>query len=267
MTPQRIDGWYDRFRYYRRPPSREEIASWLERFASENGDRDLAARLLDAVRIVSEEEIQIGYREALEAIPGWDRNREHREGNWVICGLGHAGESGAEMLRKFREANRLGAERFDYLFDNVTNLVERKLTEQDTVILVDDFAGTGDQVCSYWPTHAELIGGAKAYLVLTASTEAAITRFVDLISLEEILVSHVLEEVDNLFSGQSEVFSAEEKARLLEYCRLADKNNPKGYGDCGLAVILSHKTPNNSLPLLHANKASWSGLFPRYLNV
>lgn len=267
MTPERIEGWYDRFRYYRRPPTREEITGWLARFSADNGDRDLAAKLLDEVRIVSEEEIQIGYREALEAIPGWSPRKDNRTGNWVICGLGHAGESGAEMLRKFREANRLGAARFDYLFDSVTNLAGRKLTEQDTVVLVDDFAGTGDQVCSYWPTHAELIGGAKAYLVLTASTRVAIDRFVGLISLEEILVDHVLEAQHDIFSNLNTTFSQPEKARLLEYCTKADRKNPKGFGDCGLSFVLSHKTPNNTVPILHANKSSWVGLFPRYLNV
>ena len=55
-----------------------------------------------------------------------------------------------------------------------------------------------------------------------------------------------------------------EKDALLEYCKRADRKYPRGYGDCGFVLVLAHKTPNNSIPVLHANNVRWKGLFPRY---
>lgn len=265
MNPERVQGWYDRFRYYRRPPSVANIESWITRF--EEHDRELAGKVLDHVLLISEDDIQRGYREALEAIPGWHRTRARRRGDWVICGFGSAGESGGEMLRKFREANRLAGKPQDYLFDTVANLAGRRLTEADTVILVDDFSGTGEQIVSFWPTHAELIGGARAFLILTAATQDAISRLRLLPGLAEILIDYVLGVADNVFSVANTKFTEAEKERLLHYCEIADRVRPQGYGGCGLTLVLSHKTPNNSLPILHANKRAWRGLFPRYLNV
>lgn len=264
MTPERFQNWYDRFRYYRRPPSVAAIKNWIDAF--QECDQAVAAKLLDNVLLISEDDIQRGYREALEVIPGWHRQRARRNGEWLICGLGGAGESGGEMLRKFREANRLAGSKQDYLFETLSNLPAHQLTEADTVLLVDDFSGTGQQISDYWPTHAELIGGARAYLILTAATRDAISLMMKLPSLSEVLVDYVLEPQDNLLAEQSSVFTDYEKERLLEYCIIADKARPKGYGDCGLGVILSHKTPNNSLPVLHVNRPAWRGLFPRYLN-
>lgn len=259
-----MQEWLARFSNYRRPPSEQEIREWIARFDEHQG---LGEKVLDHVVLASEEEIQRGYRDALEAIPGWHRQRSRRRGQWAIAGFGGAGQSGAEMLRKFREANRLSPDRFDYLFASITDLPSLELSHEDTVIFVDDFSGTGDQITTHWPVHAELIGGARSFLVLTAATEAAVRRIVELQQLEELIVAQVLGGDANVLSPDSPYFSAAEKEALLTYCRIADARKPRGFGDCGLLYVLSHKTPNNSLPILHVNKQSWRGLFPRYLNV
>ena len=69
---------------------------------------------------------------------------------------------------------------------------------------------------------------------------------------------------DSVFSSECPHFSVAEKKTLLDYCMLADRNNSKGYGDAGLLVVLAHRTPNNTIPVLHANHGGWQGLFPRH---
>lgn len=265
MTEKQLTEWLARFRFYRRPPEERDIRAWLARFSAE--DQAVAEKVLDRVILISEEEIQRGYRAALETIPGWNRRRARRPGEWVIVGFGGAGQSGAEMLRKFREANRLSSDRFDYLFASVTDLAGLELTEADTVVFVDDFSGTGDQITAHWPIHAELAGGARSFIVLTAATEHAVQRIMQLANLDELLVAEVLAKDKDIFAEECLDFSPAEKEALLSYCSLADARNPRGFGRCGLLFVLSHKTPNNSVPILHANKPSWRGLFPRYLNV
>jgi len=42
------------------------------------------------------------------------------------------------------------------------------------------------------------------------------------------------------------------------------KENPMGFGDCGLVVVFQHRPPNNTIPILHEDHSKWTGLFPRY---
>ena len=58
--------------------------------------------------------------------------------------------------------------------------------------------------------------------------------------------------------------TAAQKGRLLEYCRRADAVHSRCFGDCGLLLVLGHRTPNNSVPVLHAHTNKWHGLFPRH---
>jgi hypothetical protein len=263
INEARIEEWLSRFCFYRHPPNRNSVEQWLARFAE--NDRDIGARLLDCVEVVPEIDIQKGYKKCAGQIPGWNRGAP-KKGKWLIVGFGNAGESGAAMVRSFREANGLANRKFDKLFCTARDLPSQKLTAQDTVIFVDDFSGTGKQIMEVWPTLEELIASdAKRYLILTAITSAAYDRISTIDGLE-VMADKMIKDEDNIFARSCNFFSIKEKAVLLSYCKKADRRHPKGFGDCGLLYILSHKTPNNSVPILHANHQKWIGLFPRYLN-
>jgi hypothetical protein len=263
IDQHRIAAWVDRFRFYRASPNQQEVLAWLDRFHV--SDRDLAARILDCVEVISEPTIQQGYREALNAMPGWHRQKSQREGRWIFTGFGGPSESGMAMLRMFREANNLNAANFDELFCTILEIPSKKLTAEDTIVLVDDFSGTGRQVCDRWPTLYELIASdAKPYLVLTAATEDAISKITQTTALE-VAVKFRIQKNENIFAAVCRRFNDAERAAILPYCRRADGKNPRGYGGCGLLYVLSHKPPNNSIPILHANHNGWKGLFPRNL--
>jgi hypothetical protein len=263
VNQQRLNNWTSSFRFYRAPPAEAEIRAWLARF--KQSDKDLGARILDCVEVISEATIQQGYKSALESMDGWHRNESDREGRWVFTGFGGPGESGMAMLRIFREANNLTTTRYDKLFRTILEIPSLKLSSGDTVVLVDDFSGTGWQICNRWPTLNELIAcDAKCYLVLTAATVNAIQKIQDETTLD-VLIHTRIQKNENIFSTACGRFSAEDKSALLHYCARADRTIPKGFGECGLLYVLSHKTPNNSIPILHANHPRWVGLFPRSL--
>ena len=46
-----------------------------------------------------------------------------------------------------------------------------------------------------------------------------------------------------------------DRAKLLHYGKIADKHNPRGFGDCGFVVVFQHRPPNNSIPILHADQS------------
>jgi hypothetical protein len=263
INAERIATWLSRFRFYRAPPDDAAIQSWLGRFKA--GDKDVAARILDVVEVKSEAEIQDGYRRALEQIEGWSADSANRSGQWVFVGFGRAGESGQSMLRVFREATGMSSTAFNDLFCSATDLPQRQLTARDTVVFVDDFSGTGRQVTQFWPMLSELIASdAKKYLILTAVTSHALEKITNETELK-VYASRVLDSVDNTFHHTCIHFTENEKKAVETYCKRADKKNPRGFGGCGILFVLSHKTPNNTIPILHVNNTKWIGLFPRYL--
>lgn len=259
----RMKDWLGRFRYYRDPPDEEKILNWLNAFNDEH--RQVAAKVLDEVMVVGEREIQQGYAAALAGLEGWHRTPAQRKGRWFFIGFGGPGESGPAMLRLFREANGLANERHNDLFKSISDLADLRLTAMDHVVFVDDFAGTGDQVTGLWPTVAELVASeASCYLVLTALTgdaERAISEQTEL----HIRARYVLGADKAVFHAENTTFTDDEKRVVAEYCARADRGNPRGYGGVGVLFVLSHKTPNNALPILYANEEHWRGLFPRYL--
>ncbi len=240
------------------------IERWLEQFRPPH--RDLAARVLDCVHFVPYEQISAAFRSLLNSLPGWSPNENERQGRWRFVAFSvSAGESGDSMLHQFRIANQLANRRHDDLFIHMRDLLRGNLGPGDSVVFVDDFAGTGNQVCEAWAKDvAELLPeGPNMYLILVAASNMARQAISQATALA-ITPSFELTESDNIFSDQCTHFDLREKAALLEYCKKADRHLPKGYGDCGFVIVFAHRCPNNTVPILHADHSRWMGLFRRH---
>jgi hypothetical protein len=158
----------------------------------------------------------------------------------------------------------LTAARFDDLFIHRSDLLREQLIADDTVVFVDDFAGTGKQAVTAWnESLGELLPGRpRIFLVLVVAIDAAIR---DIGSQTPMIVKAFrrFRAHDNLFAAQCTHFSGAEKTSVLHYCNVAEAANPRGYGACGVLLVFAHRCPNNSLPILHSNKPAFHGLFPR----
>ena len=263
ITNQRMASWTTVFSGYRHGVTEQRIDRWLEQFMP--GDRDLAARILDCVEFVTPEQMTAAFRSMLACIPGWHRDESRRQGKWrFVAYSASAGESGDSMLHKFRMANELTGRRYNELFVYKRDLIRQKIGPQDTVIFVDDFAGTGDQVCANWPEMQELLPqNPTIYLFLIAASTHARTRIANETHLE--VLPHIeLTDGDNVFSPRCSHFTPAERTTLVRYGKRADKRIPKGYGDCGMVIVFAHNCPNNSIPILHAYHREWEGLFRRF---
>jgi hypothetical protein len=276
IDARRYKRWIDLFGSYRDAVTRVTIESWLGQF--EDKDRDLAARVLDVVEYFGLSQIYGAFRQTLAALPGWHREPAKRKGSWRFAAMsGSAGESGDAMLHHFRVANSLDSKGFDELFVERSVLFRQTMLSEedpkrmgagDVVVLLDDFSGTGDQICGAWNDPetsfgALLAGVGKVYLVLIAASADARRRIANETSLVPVL-AHELRQSDNIFSDHCPHFAAADRARLLHYGRVADKRNPKGRGECGLVIVFQHRPPNNSIPVLHRTHSRWTGLFPRH---
>ena len=172
------------------------------------------------------------------------------------------------MLHQFRIANNLDAKRLNELFVSRSDLFRQPKSPDDVVVLLDDFSGTGKQVCEAWndpeTSFGSLLAGVgKVYLILVAASKAARKRISDETAISPV-PAHELRDGDNVFSEHCAHFTKTDRVKLLHYGRIADRKHPKGFGDCGFVVVFQHRSPNNSIPILHADHPRWTGLFPRH---
>ena len=107
-----------------------------------------------------------------------------------------------------------------------------------------------------------MINLGNAGLLLVVAGNEALNRIQSQTVLE-VRCGTELDSSDNIFSPACRHFSIRQKETILEYCKKASRKNPKGWFSCGFVVVTAHKTPNNSIAILHANNNKWSGLFPR----
>lgn len=259
----RMRDWLDDFSGYRVNVNEGRIDRWINQFQDEH--RDVAARVLDVVDFITNEQIAEAYRQALGGLPGWHMSQARRRGRWRFVPFSFsAGESGDSMLHMFRVANALQNKRYDDLFIHIRDLPGAGLGEEDTVVFVDDFSGTGDQAVRNWnDALAELLPEKpSAFLVLVAASADARRRINKETGLTPILHT-VLRDSDNLFHERCRCFTSDEKEIVLGYCRIAAPREPKGYGDCGFVLVFAHRCPSNSIPILHVSNQKWEGLFRR----
>lgn len=260
---RRTSTWTDRFANYRHTVTDQTVKMWMEQFRQ--NDRDLAARILDCIDFITTDQMAAAFRSILNSLTGWHLDPRKRKGKWVFVSFsGSPGESGDNMLYQFRVANKLDHRRYDELFIYTRDLPSAKLTAEDPVVFVDDFAGTGTQACETWEnTLQELLPGEPStYLILIAASLSARDKI--RASTRLTVLPHItITGKSNIFSSECIHFTQEDKDKLLGYCGIADRKYPRGYGDCGFVIVFSHRCPNNSIPILHAQNGRWNGLFPR----
>lgn len=261
---ERMRGWIEDFGNYRVAVNEARIDRWLNQFDAK--DRDLAARVLDAVDFVTYTQMVLAFRNILASLDGWHVDPARRTGKWRFAPFsGSSGESGDTMMWQFRHANNLTGKQYKDLFIYRRDLLGEDLGSNDTVVFVDDFSGTGTQACNAWKEQLEelLPNSPRAYLALVVSSITARNRISEETGLT-VVNSIELTGRDNIFSDDCTYFTAKEKATILNYCKKADRREPRGFGDCGYVVVFAHKCPNNSIPVLHVRNRRWEGLFRRY---
>jgi len=259
----RYDRWLSQFSGYRNPVTHGMIELWLRQFSAI--DHDLAARVLDAVLFIGTQKVHTGFRELVNGLEGWHKAKPRRRGRWFFVPFsGSIGESGDSMLHALRMATSMAKKQYNDLFIHRSELVAKQPGADDTVVLVDDFSGTGTQACGSWQIFEELLtGGPRTVLMLIAATEHALQRITDETNMEPVC-STILTRKDDVFHADCAHFTPGEKNTILSYCSRADRRQPKGFGEAGLLLVFAHRTPNDSIPILHATHEEWHGLFPRH---
>jgi len=199
---------------------------------------------------------------------------KRRRDDILVSYLGPVGKRGASYAKKYADENQI---RTSNVVDG-SRLVGcvRKQSNSSTVVLVDDFIGTGNSAIEFLKELHQNVGcelvGKKVLLVAICGFTDAQDRIED--ALEEmgfevgVYVCDPLDRSDQVFSPQSTVFpDSDERGRAEQAARQAGrglvKDNPLGYGDCQALVVFEDSCPNNSLPILWSQRAGWHPLLPR----
>jgi len=260
----RMRTWLDSFEGYRVAVSQGAIERWIEQF--DPGHRDMAARILDSVDFINKLRIQAAFRTILQSLPGWSIQENQRLGKWRFVPFsGSSGTSADSMIHLFRMANALTSRQFNKLFIYRRDLLQEDYTENDTIVFIDDFSGTGTQACNSWREFFSEIVPLRpkkvlALVAISIRAQQRITRETEL----EVWNDIQLRDSDNIFHDECLHFTALDKQITLRYCRRADRSNPRGFGDCGYVVVFPERCPNNSIPVLYMSHQRWRGLFPRH---
>lgn len=259
----RYRRWLSTFGAYRETVTQAIVEDWIEQF--EDRHKDTAARVLDSLQFITFNTIGVAFRDALASLPGWSVSESKRVGKWRFVPFSQSsGESADSMMHRFRIANNLAGKPHNPMFLYRSELASEGLGPEDSVVFVDDFTATGDQVLEAWEIFAELLTECgNIYYVCVAASKSAIARVQNETDMK-VIAQCILTSKDDIFDDACAYFDDKEKRTIEQYCKLASKANPRGRGNCGYVLVFAHQCPNNSIPILHAESRNWTPLFPRY---
>jgi hypothetical protein len=195
-----------------------------------------------------------------------------------VSHLGGVAKSGVRYGQLYADENRIYSDSV-YERDKLGRALAT-LKDVSALVLVDDFIGSGQSAIE---TFRELSSEVKALLhrtevvalyVAICGFESGRAKLEDALAQMDLPISvHLcdqLTEADKAFSDNSTVFADAEtrrKAKDIAYAqgsRLV-KNAPLGYADCQSLIVFDTNCPNNSLPVLWAERKDhqWKPLFKR----
>lgn len=180
--------------------------------------------------------------------------------------IGRPSESGGYILYPFRKINKLPLHLFLKRWDEVNSDIE-------SLILVDDFLGTGDTAVDFWnsPTIQHIIKRFP-HIQLYYMVLVALKKGIDTIKNEtnlNIICPQIFDEEYRVFSDKSTVFPDKKKRNIAkQVCEnygeyLEGKRNALGYKNSETLLGFHHNIPDNTLPIIWSDEREWYPIFKR----
>jgi len=190
----------------------------------------------------------------------------HVESNSVLfVPCGSVASSATAMIYLFRQVNHIPSAKFVALED----LASHEL-DVHSIVLLDDFAGTGHSVIRLWRDHIAplqrqnperkfIFGCMVAHDTAVAALHAE-TGFV-------VEVAEVIPSSERAFGETSSIFqsmSEREDAKLVikKYSSHVPPRGIYGYSDTQSLVSFFFNTPDNTFPLFWMSSEKWKPLLP-----
>jgi hypothetical protein len=239
------------------------LRAWLRQFQAQH--RLLALKLVKAIAYYGTGEVNALMASLKKSIDDQIIAEKADPKSVLYVPLGRAGESGTDILRRFRNVNKLQS--LQKQFITLVELPEKLFAVKNPILFFfDDFIGTGKQVCEAWAETVSQVAPEylPMYLAVFAAFKDGITR-VEVETPLHVIAVHTLGPRYQLMESACHTFSAQEKNTLKRYCEQAE-NEPLGFGKLGLLVSFAYGTPNNTISIIRGSQKQkpWRGLLPRW---
>jgi hypothetical protein len=260
-----IADLYGSFRSYK-DFSQNSIAEWVDQFDGLDGS--LALKILSRVTYLNQARMITAFksihRQLIELLDG-------ELSNCYFSGYGRAGQSGQEMLYRYKMANSLRNSELETHLVGPSQIQGLLGKGKPIIIFLDDFVGTGGEAVEAWqgrPNSPDFSlnqvvpPNADFYLAVPIAFQSGVDKIHSEPRLK-VLAWRVMGERDRVLSTANTYFSGDEKKKIKQYCLRTGCPFPYGYGDLQATVVFDHNCPNDDISILWHSGEQWQGLFPR----
>lgn len=188
-------------------------------------------------------------------------------------------DSGHTFARLARQELGIDETRFLYP-EQVVEFLYRG--QRRPVVMVDDFAGSGDQFLKTWRRKYTMPDGriatfqsvnttapVEAYYLPAVATEYARLRIESHAPEARMRTSHILTQHYSAIDPDSIVFPDALRSDAAEFIERAStqagiqRDKQLGWHDLALAIAFEHSVPDATLPILWADTPTWNSLLRR----
>lgn len=243
-----------------------DVMRWLDNF--EDKDRLNALTILKFLDYYTVNQIYALIKRSLKEI-----NMHHHKKVYVVPvrALGKSGSLMAYYVRKTVKDNQR------YVISSANDLANIRIGNKDVLCLVDDFSGSGKTIKDFYAEHNENFARfTYKYAILLAYMPKAEGV------MKSVRIKALGDEHESIFERRNSVFGSEKRMKELRdfaykygkrlYPSNKKRSNalrPLGYANSKALIAFDYTTPNNTLPIIWADKfvgnsRCWHPLFPRF---
>lgn len=275
-----------------------DVARWLNNF--ETADTEIAKILLRSFIFLSDRVVDTLMADAYVALLGSfangyessDRAANAREPRLLFTfptgEKSHCTDSGFSFARKMRQLFDIDEEFIKFPHDAVKSIAEsRRGSNVDTVlVLVDDFAGTGQQLsetlCRKVDLEEEELSiddlarryNVDVHYCVLAATSRAKNLFERKYKYLHLHCPHILGKKYGVHSENTAMIPSAKRDAVLDlitkysdrYMRaeaVPDYVGMYGFNELGLTIAFQHSVPDATLPIFWSCTADWNPLYRR----
>lgn len=238
----------------------KEIDSWVLQFQPEH--QSYAYRLVANYNYLNDVDLKNDCQTL------FSRLIRHNLEKPCYVGFGPFGKSGPSIGYHFRLANAEHIAVDDCI--SFEEIARTNLDNYDSIILIDDFVGSGNQAIEFWVDTISLIAQNKKeiqiiYVALAGYRDGK--KNIESKTPIKVEILHELTEFDKAFSPTNifdDYHEANQVSRIFKSYGLSlEPKFPLGYGGNQALFSFFYNTPNNTLPIFWSTKKGWKPLFPR----
>jgi hypothetical protein len=176
--------------------------------------------------------------------------------------IGDITSGSTHLAKHFQEESRIKEKLFKKTED--LQLFVEKNRKIDTLILIDDFVGSGNTYLKWYKRNTQMLNNClEVFFIALIALEKGIKK-IEQETNTKVLCKYVLDESDQVIDGT--LFDFEEKGeikRLIDkYSYLIKSDYVNGYDNCQLLLAFEDNIPNNSIGILWWPE-NWMPLFNR----